>query len=80
MARQRMKLTFPPDLMNTPLVYTMGKQFQVVTNIRRANVSGDRGWVVLEISGADDEIERALDWAKNQGVRVEAGEGEAATN
>ena len=44
MARQRMKLTFPPDLMNTPLVYTMGKQFQVVTNIRRANVSR-RPWL-----------------------------------
>jgi L-aspartate semialdehyde sulfurtransferase ferredoxin len=76
MARQRMKLTFPPDLMNTPLVYNMGKQFQVVTNIRRANVSGDRGWVVLEISGGEEEIERAIAWAKNQGVRVEASEGE----
>jgi hypothetical protein len=77
MARQRMKLTFPPDLMNTPLVYNMGKQFQVVTNIRRANVSGDRGWVVLEISGGEEEIERAIDWAKNQGVRVEPSEGES---
>lgn len=57
MARQRMKLTFPPDLMNTPLVYTLGKQFPVVTNIRRANVekSGDRGWIILEISGSDEE-------------------------
>jgi hypothetical protein len=80
MARQRMKLTFPPDLMNKQLVYTMGKQFQVVTNIRRANVSGDRGWVVLEISGSDEEIERALDWAKSQGVRIEATENEAATS
>jgi hypothetical protein len=79
MARQRMKLTLPPDLMNTPLVYTMGKQFQVVTNIRRANVSGDRGWVVLEISGNDDEIERAIDWAKNQGVHIEPDEGDSAT-
>ncbi|MGE3268814.1 MAG: NIL domain-containing protein [Chloroflexota bacterium] len=80
MARQRMKLTFPSDLMNTPLVYTMGKQFQVVTNIRRANVSGDRGWIILEISGSDEEIERALDWAKNQGVRIEVGEDEPASS
>ena len=80
MARQRMKLTFPPDLMNTPLVHSMGKQFQVVTNVRRANVSGDRGWVVLEISGSDEEIENALTWAKNQGVRVEENESEAAAN
>ncbi len=78
MARQRIKFTFPPDLVTQPVVYNMGKEFQVVTNIRRANVSGDRGWVILEISGSDEEITRALDWAKAQGVRIEA-EGENAT-
>jgi ABC-type methionine transport system ATPase subunit len=72
MARQRIKFTFPPDLVTQPVVYNMGKEFQVVTNIRRANVSGDRGWVILEISGSDEEIARALDWAKDQGVRIEA--------
>lgn len=80
MPRQRMKLTFPPDLMNTPLVYSMGKQFQVVTNIRRANVSGDRGWIILEISGSDEEIGRALDWAKTQGVHVEESDGDAPSS
>src|SRR6188768_1227092 len=75
MARQRVKFTFPPDLVTQPVVYNMGKEFQVVTNIRRANVSGDRGWVILEISGSDDDIARALDWAKDQGVRIES-EGE----
>jgi ABC-type methionine transport system ATPase subunit len=78
MARQRVKFTFPPDLVTQPVVYNMGKEFQVVTNIRRANVSGDRGWVILEISGSDDDIARALDWAKDQGVRIES-EGENAT-
>ena len=77
MARQRMKLTFPPDLINQPLIYNMGKQFQVVTNIRRANVSGDRGWMILEISGTDEEIDNALTWAKGQGVRIEASESDA---
>jgi ABC-type methionine transport system ATPase subunit len=76
MARQRMKLTYPPDLINQPLIYNMGKQFQVVTNIRRANVSGDQGWMILEISGTDDEIEKALTWATSQGVRIEPGENE----
>jgi hypothetical protein len=80
MARQRKKLTFPPDLMNSPLVYSMGKQFPVVTNIRRANVSGDRGWIILEISGSDEEIDRALDWVKTQGVRVEDSDGSESAN
>ena len=58
----------------------MGKQFHVVTNIRRANVSRDRGWVILEIAGEDDEIERALQWSKDQGVRIDSIEGDAAAS
>jgi ABC-type methionine transport system ATPase subunit len=76
MAKQRVKFTFPPDLVTQPVIYNMGKEFHVVTNIRRANVTRDRGWVILEISGEDDEIEMAIGWAKNQGVRVDPIEGD----
>ena len=54
MAAERVKFTFPPDLVNTPVIYNMGKEFGVVTNIRRANLSHDRGWVILEVT--DDGI------------------------
>jgi ABC-type methionine transport system ATPase subunit len=76
MAKLRVKFTFPPDLVTQPVIYNMGKQFHVVTNIRRANVTRDRGWVILEISGKDDEIERAIAWSKDQGVRVDPIEGD----
>jgi ABC-type methionine transport system ATPase subunit len=72
MARQRVKFTFPQDLVTQPVVYNMGKEFQVVTNIRRANVSRERGWMILEISGSDEEINRALGWARDQGVRIDS--------
>ncbi|HYU19337.1 MAG TPA: NIL domain-containing protein [Chloroflexota bacterium] len=78
MAKQRMKFTFPPDLVTQPVIYNMGKEFHVVTNIRRANVTRDRGWMILEISGNEGEIERAVQWAKDQGVRVDSIEGEAS--
>jgi ABC-type methionine transport system ATPase subunit len=76
MAKQRMKFTFPPDLVTQPVIYNMGREFHVVTNIRRANVSRDRGWMILEISGDEAEIERAVQWAKDQGVRVDSIEGD----
>ncbi len=76
MAKQRVKFTFPPDRITQPLIYNMGRQFDVVTNIRRANVTRDRGWVILEISGDTSEIERAVEWALNQGVRVDPIEGD----
>ena len=78
MPKQRMKFTFPPDLVTQPVIYNMGKEFHVVTNIRRANVSRDRGWMILEISGEETEIQRAIQWAKDQGVRVDSIEGDVA--
>ena len=76
MARLRVKFTFPPDLITQPVIFNMAKECDVVTNIRRANVARDRGWVILEIAGRDDEIDRALAWAKLQGVRVDPIEGD----
>ena len=79
MAAERVKLTFPPDLVNQPVIYNMGKQFGVVTNIRRANLSHDRGWVILEVVGSPDDVEKSLSWAREQGVRVEPGAAETAS-
>ncbi len=74
MATQRVKFTYPVDLVNQPVIYNMGKQFGVVTNIRRANIGHDRGWMIVEIHGEAEPIERALAWAREQGIRVEADE------
>ena len=71
MARQRVKCTFPQELITLPIIYELGKQFNVVTNVRRADVTEDRGWVVLEMDGPIDEIERGLDWVTAKGVRVD---------
>jgi hypothetical protein len=79
MATTRVKFTLPPDLVNQPVIYNMGKQFGVVTNLRRANIGRDRGWVVLELIGSPEDIERALAWAREQGVRVDPLEAEPAT-
>jgi hypothetical protein len=58
MARQRVKFTFAQELIKEPVIYELGKQFQIVTNIRRADVTADRGWVILELDGELPEIER----------------------
>ncbi len=76
MAKQRVKFTFPQELITLPIIYELGKQFKVVTNIRRADVTEDRGWVVLEIEGDNDEIERGLDWVAAKGVRVDPVQGD----
>ncbi len=71
MGKQRVKFTFPTDLVKEPIIYRLGKDFDLVTNIRRADVREDMGWVVLELDGEDSEIERGLDWVGSTGVRVD---------
>ena len=71
MASRRIKLTFPQDMIKEPLIYLLGKNFEIVSNIRRADVRENMGWVVLELDGEDDEIERGLRWITESGVRVD---------
>jgi ABC-type methionine transport system ATPase subunit len=69
--KQRVKFTFVQELIKEPIIWKLAKQFDVVTNIRRADVTDDRGWVILELEGERDEIERGLDWVREQGVRID---------
>ena len=67
MAKQRVKFTFPTGLIREPVIWRLGKEFELVTNIRRADVTEDRGWVVLELEGELDGIERGALWVVGQG-------------
>ncbi len=72
----KVRLTIPSEKITEPIIYNIGQQFRVITNIRRANVTEDSGWVMLEMIGAADEIERAIDFLKNIRVQVELIEGD----
>ena len=76
MATHRVKFTFLQQLITLPIIYDLGKEFSIVTNIRRADVTEDRGWVVLELVGEMEEIERGLDWVAAKGVRVDPVQGD----
>jgi ABC-type methionine transport system ATPase subunit len=71
MGKQRVKFTFESELVKEPIIYQLGRNFHLVTNIRRADVREDVGWVVLELHGEKEEIERGLQWVSSTGVRVD---------
>jgi ABC-type methionine transport system ATPase subunit len=75
-SRRRLKLIFTSSLVKEPVIYQLGKQFEIVTNIRRADVTGDHGWVMLEITGEPDELERGVAYLESRGVKVEPAEGD----
>ena len=71
MGKQRVKFSFPEGMVKEPVIYKLGRDFKIVTNIRRADVQDNAGWVVLELDGEDAEIERGLAWVSTTGVRVD---------
>jgi hypothetical protein len=71
MAVRRVRFTFPEDLIREPVIHRLGHEFQVITNVRMADVDEHTGWVVLELEGDASEIDRSLAWAQERGVRVD---------
>ncbi len=71
MSTKRIKFTFPQDMVKRPVIYELSKNYQIVTNIRRADVRDDMGWVVLELEGQEDVITEGLKWVVSTGVRVD---------
>lgn len=71
MAIQRFYLTYNQEKIKEPIIYTVGRKFRVVTNIRSASVSDHIGIVGLELDGEQAEIDAAVAWIAEQGVKVE---------
>jgi len=71
MAVRRVRFTFPEALIKEPLIYNLGREFSVITNVRMADVDEKTGWVVLELDGDPVEIDRSLAWAQSKGVRID---------
>lgn len=76
MPKRRVKLTFARDAVTQPVIYELGHTYQVVTNIRRADITRDEGWVVLELEGTEEALDAAETYCAEQGVRVTAAEGD----
>jgi ABC-type methionine transport system ATPase subunit len=72
----RLFVSFPEDLVDRPMVYELVKRFDVVPNIRRANVEAHSGWVILELSGAQEQLEAAVGYLESVGCTVNTMEGD----
>ncbi len=71
MSKGRFHLTFPENLIQEPVIHRIGKDFDLVTNIRRANIEERMAWVILEMEGSDEAIANAVAWLAEQGVQVD---------
>ena len=71
MAKKKITLTFPQELIKEPIIFRVAKQFDLVPNIRRAKVTETVGEVTLELSGSEEDLERGIKHLEQLGVKVE---------
>jgi ABC-type methionine transport system ATPase subunit len=69
--KSRLWLMFPTRLITRPIIWELGKEFAVVTNVRQASVTDEIGLVSLSLTGERDEIKKAIAWLEELGVKVE---------
>lgn len=74
--KTHVKLIFPQHLIKEPVIFTMAKKFDIMPNIRRARVTETVGEMVLELEGADDNLEKGIEYLRQQGIEVELVEGD----
>ena len=68
---KRVYLTFPPAMIREPVVCQMYDALGVQFNLRTASVTDEIGIIGLELSGEPELIDKAIEFFRERGVRVE---------
>jgi ferredoxin len=72
MVKKRLVLTFPPEVVERPVVALMVKDYNVITNILRAEIhEGEIGRMLVELEGEAKRIKEGVSYLKDLGVQVE---------
>jgi hypothetical protein len=72
--KQQLFLSFPQQVLNEPVIYLLGRDFRLVPNIKGAMITDQMGMMALELEGETAEIERAVAFLRERGVKVELGQ------
>lgn len=67
----RVKLIFPQSLIQQPIIWELAQEFDLVYNIRAANVTKESSWVVLDLEGREVDIDAGIKSLKAKGIEVE---------
>lgn len=71
MPHVKVHVQFPEDKIKEPVIYQIGHEYNVITNVRRADVRETTGWMDLELTGDSTEIDRAILGLREKGVVVD---------
>lgn len=68
----RIVLHFPPVVTGQPIVYHLARDYNLVFSILRASIGmEDEGLMVLQLSGEEADYQRATEFLRGKGVRLQ---------
>lgn len=74
MITQKVFLYFPKSETGKPIVYQLVREYNLVVNIYRAKVTPEEeGYLSLEITGTEEDMERAYSYLNQFEVKIHAG-------
>jgi len=69
--RKRVVLDFPPSQLQTPVTYILAKEYDIASNILRAEITPEEsGKLVMEMDGLPENLEKAIQRIKDSGIEV----------
>ncbi len=71
MVEQKVRLVYPSNLTNQPLIYHLIQKFGLYTNIIEAQVTSQEGRLVVILRGSQHALLAGLEWIAGEGVQVE---------
>jgi hypothetical protein len=77
MVKRKLKLTLPTELITEPMVYNLSREYRLTASIQRASMHEDKGLVVLDLDGSEEDLNQGVAWITARGVEIEPLEMEA---
>ncbi len=72
MKKRKLVLSFPEKIVTRPITYKLVKEFDLEFSILRAEITPDvEGKMLIELSGDDDQIGKAIKYLENAGVTIQ---------
>lgn len=72
MAKKRLVLSFPPELIDEPITYQLIKKYDLMVNILSARITPkEQGRLIMELSGRKKNLEAGLQFIEALGVTVQ---------
>lgn len=72
MITKRLVLTFPGNIVTKPITYRLVKDYDLVFNILRAEITADiEGKILIEIKGSKEHLEEGIAYLQGEGISIQ---------